>query len=115
MTSAPGTAPDRAQASSPSQRRDRTHWLYVAVIVAVALGIGVGLLAPETGKALKPLGTAFVDLIRMMISPVIFCTIVLGIGSVRSAASVAAPAAWPSATSSACRRSRSRSAWSSAT
>ena len=83
MTSVPGTAPDRAAASAPSERRDRTHWLYIAVIVAVALGIGVGLVAPETGVALKPLGTAFVDLIKMMISPVIFCTIVLGIGSVR--------------------------------
>ena len=102
MTSVPGTSPDRqpdtvpanggkppsTPPSAPSGRSDRTHWLYIAVIVAVALGIAVGLLAPETGKALKPLGTAFVDLIRMMISPVIFCTIVLGIGSVRSAASV---------------------------
>ncbi len=91
MTSSPGTTPARPPAdtaATPSERRDRTHWLYIAVIAAVVLGIGVGLIAPETGKALKPVGTAFVDLIRMMISPVIFCTIVLGIGSVRSAASV---------------------------
>jgi aerobic C4-dicarboxylate transport protein len=72
----------------PARKRDRTHWLYIAVIAAVVLGIGVGLVSPETGKGLKPLGTAFVDLIKMMISPVIFCTIVLGIGSVRSAARV---------------------------
>ena len=38
--------------------------------------------------ALRPLGTAFVNLIKMMISPVIFCTIVLGIGSIRKAAKV---------------------------
>jgi aerobic C4-dicarboxylate transport protein len=44
--------------------------------------------APDLGKALKPLGTGFVDLIKMMISPVIFCTIVLGIGSIRQAAKV---------------------------
>ena len=74
--------------AAPSARRDRTHWLYIAVIAAVVLGIAVGLLSPETGVALKPLGTGFVDLIKMMISPVIFCTIVLGIGSVRAAASV---------------------------
>ena len=43
---------------------------------------------PDLGVALKPLGEAFVDLIKMMISPVIFCTIVLGIGSVRQAAQV---------------------------
>ena len=70
------------------RRRDRSHLLYIAVVVAVALGVAVGLAAPETAKELKPLGTGFVDLIKMMISPVIFCTIVLGIGSVRKAASV---------------------------
>jgi aerobic C4-dicarboxylate transport protein len=75
-------------AAAPPGKRDRTHWLYVAVIVAVGLGIAVGLLAPDLGKALKPLGTGFVALIKMMIAPVIFCTIVLGIGSVRKASQV---------------------------
>ncbi|MDA3624513.1 cation:dicarboxylase symporter family transporter [Saccharopolyspora oryzae] len=70
------------------RRRDRTHYLYIAVIVAVLAGIAVGFLAPGLGKALKPLGTGFVDLIKMMISPVIFCTIVLGVGGVRQAAKV---------------------------
>jgi len=69
-------------------KRDRTHVLYLAVIAAVVLGIAVGLVFPDVGKALKPLGTGFVDLVRMMISPIIFCTIVLGIGSVRKAAAV---------------------------
>ncbi|GAA2019061.1 cation:dicarboxylase symporter family transporter [Pseudokineococcus marinus] len=68
--------------------RDRTHWLYIAVIVAVVLGATVGLAFPDTGVALKPIGTGFVDLVKMMISPVIFCTIVLGIGSIRAAAQV---------------------------
>ena len=72
----------------PAQRRDRTHYLYIAVIVAMVLGIAVGFIAPEFGVKLKWLGTAFVDLIKMMITPVIFCTIVLGIGSVRRAAQV---------------------------
>jgi aerobic C4-dicarboxylate transport protein len=69
-------------------RRDRTHYLYVAVIVAVAAGVLVGLVAPDFAVKLKPVGEAFVNLIKMMISPVIFCTLVLGVGSVRSAASV---------------------------
>ncbi|GGB86628.1 C4-dicarboxylate ABC transporter [Knoellia flava TL1] len=69
-------------------RRDRTHWLYIAVIIAMVLGIAVGIIAPDFGVKLKWLGTAFVDLIKMMISPIIFCTIVLGIGSVRRAAQV---------------------------
>ena len=69
-------------------RKDRTHYLYIAVVVAVVLGILVGLVAPDFAMELKPLGTAFVGLIKMMISPVIFCTIVLGVGSVRKAARV---------------------------
>ncbi|MBT2368558.1 cation:dicarboxylase symporter family transporter [Streptomyces sp. ISL-10] len=71
-------------------RRDRTHYLYIAVIIAVALGIAVGLVAPDFAVELKPIGTGFVNLIKMMISPIIFCTIVLGIGSVRKAAKVGA-------------------------
>ncbi len=74
--------------STPSSRRDRTHYLYVAVIAAVGLGIAVGFAAPDVAVELKPIGTAFVGLIKMMIAPVIFCTIVLGVGSVRSAAKV---------------------------
>src|SRR5687767_9269356 len=68
--------------------RNRTHYLYVAVVAAVGLGILVGLVAPSLAVQLKPLGQAFVGLIKMIIQPVIFCTIVLGVGSVRSAARV---------------------------
>ncbi|GAA2272888.1 C4-dicarboxylate transporter DctA [Glycomyces scopariae] len=72
----------------PPKRRDRTHYLYLAVIVAVLAGIAVGFGFPEFAKQLKPLGTGFVALIKMMIVPIIFCTIVLGIGSVAKAAKV---------------------------
>ena len=68
--------------------KSRTHYLYLAVVGAVALGALVGLVAPDFGVQLKPLGTGFVALIKMMIQPVIFCTIVLGVGSVASAARV---------------------------
>jgi aerobic C4-dicarboxylate transport protein len=71
-----------------ARRRDRSHLLYVAVIVAVIAGIAVGILWPSFGVALRPLGTGFVNLIKMLISPVIFCTIVLGVGSIRQAATV---------------------------
>jgi aerobic C4-dicarboxylate transport protein len=74
--------------STPPQKKDRTHYLYIAVIIAVFLGIAVGFAAPEFAKALKPIGTGFVNLIKMMISPVIFCTIVLGVGSVAKASQV---------------------------
>ncbi|MEU3413360.1 cation:dicarboxylase symporter family transporter [Streptomyces sp. NPDC006658] len=76
--------------AAPRAQRDRTHYLYIAVIAAVALGIAVGLIWPDAAVELKPLGTGFVNLIKMMISPIIFCTIVLGIGSVRKAAKVGA-------------------------
>jgi aerobic C4-dicarboxylate transport protein len=76
------------ESPTPRVRRDRTHYLYLAVVVAVVAGIAVGLLFPKTGVDLKPVGTGFVNLIRMMISPVIFCTIVVGVGSVRQAAKV---------------------------
>ncbi|WTJ73752.1 cation:dicarboxylase symporter family transporter [Kitasatospora sp. NBC_01539] len=68
--------------------RDRTRYLYPAVVAAVVAGIVVGLAAPGVAVELKPVGTGFVNLIKMMISPVIFCTIVLGIGSVTKAAKV---------------------------
>ncbi|WP_433591566.1 cation:dicarboxylate symporter family transporter [Nocardia sp. CA-145437] len=74
--------------SATPPARDRTHWLYLAVIVAVIAGVVVGKLAPGFGKSVGELGTIFVNLIKMMITPVIFCTIVLGIGSVRAAAKV---------------------------
>lgn len=85
MASTPQTAP-----AAPAAKRDRTHYLYIAVIGAVILGIAVGLIAPDFAVELKPIGTGFVNLIKMMISPIIFCTIVLGIGSVRKAAKVGA-------------------------
>ncbi|MUM31275.1 cation:dicarboxylase symporter family transporter [Mycolicibacterium sp. CBMA 361] len=74
--------------TADAPRRDRTHWLYFAVIVAVVGGVILGLVAPGVGKDIAVLGTMFVSLIKMMITPVIFCTIVLGIGSVRKAATV---------------------------
>jgi len=89
--SPPGSLSGGVPPAAPKVRRDKTHWLYIAVFIAMVLGILVGVLFPgKDGFAvgLKPLGTGFVNLIKMMITPIIFCTIVLGIGSVRKAASV---------------------------
>jgi aerobic C4-dicarboxylate transport protein len=74
----------------PGSRRriDRAHYLYIAVIAAVGAGILLGLTAPDAAKSFKPLGDAFVLLIKMMIAPIIFCTIVLGVGSIAKAATV---------------------------
>jgi aerobic C4-dicarboxylate transport protein len=80
--------PTIEHAPPPGKRRDRTHYLYLAVVAAVVLGIIVGFAAPGFARNLAVLGTAFVALIKMMISPIIFCTIVLGIGKVAKAAQV---------------------------
>src|SRR5512141_2660585 len=55
--------------------------LYLQVLIAIALGILVGRFYPDLGKELKPLGDGFIALIKMMIAPVIFCTVVHGISS----------------------------------
>ncbi len=53
--------------------------LYLQVIVAILIGVIVGQFWPQTGEALKPLGDGFIKLIKMMIAPIIFCTVVVGI------------------------------------
>ena len=82
------TTVDRDGRREAATTKDRTRWLYPVVVLAVVAGITVGAVAPGVGVELKPLGDTFVSLVKMMISPIIFCTIVLGIGSVRQAAKV---------------------------
>jgi len=53
--------------------------LYAQVLFAIACGVLVGHFYPDTGASLKPLGDAFIKLIKMMIAPIIFCTVVTGI------------------------------------
>ena len=84
-TSTPG---QKETAQKETARKDKSQYLYIGVLVAVGLGVVVGFLFPTFATQLKWLGTLFVNLIKMMISPIIFCTIVLGIGSVRKATSV---------------------------
>ncbi|MFM9890242.1 MAG: C4-dicarboxylate transporter DctA [Rickettsiales bacterium] len=61
------------------------HWLrklYVQVLIGIALGVAVAALDPEWGVAMKPLGDGFIKLIKMLIAPIIFCTVVTGIAHV---------------------------------
>lgn len=53
--------------------------LYVQVLIAIAIGIALGYFYPDVGAQMKPLGDGFIKLIKMMIGPIIFCTVVLGI------------------------------------
>src|SRR5471030_1974653 len=55
--------------------------LYIQVLIAIVIGILIGHFLPNTGKALKPLGDGFISLVKMMIAPIIFCTVVHGIAS----------------------------------
>jgi aerobic C4-dicarboxylate transport protein len=67
---------------SMAERRSWYSILYVQVLIAIVCGILLGRFAPHTAVKLKPLGDAFVAMIRMMIAPVIFCVVVQGIASV---------------------------------
>jgi aerobic C4-dicarboxylate transport protein len=62
-------------------RRPWYKVLYIQVLIAIVAGVLVGYYYPQTGAALKPLGDGFIQLIKMMIAPVIFCTIVHGIAT----------------------------------
>ncbi len=68
-------------AASAAPHRPWYTVLYIQVLIAIAIGVAVGYFWPDLGKALKPLGDAFIALIKMMIAPVIFCTVVHGISS----------------------------------
>jgi aerobic C4-dicarboxylate transport protein len=68
---------------SAASRRPWYRHLYVQVLVAVALGILIGWKFPDTGRQLQPLGDAFIKLVKMMIAPLIFCTVVHAIASMR--------------------------------
>src|SRR5688500_11310487 len=53
--------------------------LYFQVVVAIVIGVLLGHFYPHTGEAMKPLGDGFIKLIKMIIAPIIFCTVVVGI------------------------------------
>jgi aerobic C4-dicarboxylate transport protein len=62
--------------------------LYVQVLIAIAIGILLGYFWPEQAAAFKPLGDGFIKLVKMIIAPVIFCTVVLGIAGMENLKSV---------------------------
>ena len=64
-----------------SSRKPWYRILYVWVIIGVVLGITVGVASPDLGKSLEPLGKGFINLVKMLIAPIIFCTVVHGIAS----------------------------------
>ncbi|UUL83107.1 dicarboxylate/amino acid:cation symporter [Sphingomonas qomolangmaensis] len=77
-----------ADSFTPSARKPWYRHLYAQVLLAIVAGVAVGHFYPATGEALKPLGDAFIKLVKMIIAPVIFLTIVTGIAGMRDLASV---------------------------
>src|SRR6059058_5048726 len=78
----PRSNPMATEPARPAARHQPWYKiLYVQVLIAIALGVLVGRFHPDFGKELKPLGDGFIALIKMMIAPVIFCTVVHGISS----------------------------------
>lgn len=69
---------------SPSRLRRVLRHLYVQVLLAILLGVIVGHFYPGVGEQMKPLGDTFIKLIKMLIAPIIFCTVVSGIASMQS-------------------------------
>lgn len=63
----------------PPQHKPWYKVLYVQVIIAIIVGILLGIFAPQVGEAMKPLGDAFIKLVKMIIAPVIFLTVTTGI------------------------------------
>ena len=81
---------DRRQHAVPAGRKPWYRILYLQVLIAILIGALLGWLAPQiaTNEWVKALGDGFIKLIRMMIAPVIFCTVVSGIAHVRDAKKV---------------------------
>ncbi|MFZ4777468.1 MAG: C4-dicarboxylate transporter DctA, partial [Terrimicrobiaceae bacterium] len=67
--------------TTPPGKKPWFRVLYIQVLIAVGIGILVGFFFPDLGKSLKPLGDGFVKLVKMIIAPIIFCTVVHGIAS----------------------------------
>ncbi|MBS0857598.1 MULTISPECIES: dicarboxylate/amino acid:cation symporter [unclassified Tatumella] len=60
------------------------HSLYIQVLIAIAIGVFLGHFYPDIATQMKPLGDGFIKLIKMIIAPVIFCTVVTGIAGMES-------------------------------
>ncbi|MDB5323533.1 MAG: sodium:dicarboxylate symporter, partial [Phycisphaerales bacterium] len=74
-------APIPSSHASPAPRRRIYHNLTFRVLTAICIGALIGAIKPEWGVALKPLGDGFIRLVKMVVTPIIFLTVVVGIAS----------------------------------
>jgi len=77
-----------ASGTSGKSTRRWYKQLWVQVLLAMGIGIALGHYYPATGQSMQPLGDAFIKLIRMLIAPIIFCTVILGIAKTNDMSSV---------------------------
>lgn len=82
MTKTISSSIDTSDVALP-RRRPFYHHLYVQMLAAIVLGVILGHYSPGLGEQMKPLGDTFIKLIKMLIAPIIFCTVVSGIASMR--------------------------------
>jgi len=82
MTKTISTTVDEITAAAP-RRKPFYHHLYVQVLTAIILGVILGHFSPGLGEQMKPLGDTFIKLIKMLIAPIIFCTVVSGIAGMQ--------------------------------
>ncbi len=75
--------PETLATEIPSKKKGRGPSLYVQVLVAILLGVLLGWLRPEWGIQMKPLGDGFVKLIKMLIGPIVFTTVAVGIAGMK--------------------------------
>ena len=83
IKAAPGVSPVRPEPGAPAAKKPVWSHLYVQVITAILLGGLIGHFWPAFGESLKPLGDAFIKLVKMIIAPVIFLTVATGIAHLR--------------------------------
>ena len=75
--------PETLATETPAKKKGRGPSLYVQVLVAIAAGVLLGWLKPEWGIQMKPLGDGFVKLIKMLIGPIVFTTVAVGIAGMK--------------------------------
>src|SRR5215204_885644 len=88
MTASGASGNAQGQTPAPTRRKPLYKQIYFWVLVGITLGILVGYFFPAIGRALEPVGESFVNLIKMVIAPVIFCTVVAGIAGMSDLRSV---------------------------
>ena len=84
------TTGDRAEGALPFERKSRPWWtqLWAQVLLGMVVGVALGLFKPNIAKDMAPLGDAFIKAIRVLIAPIIFCTVVHGIARMSDMAKV---------------------------